>query len=93
MAERRLNSSAHVVPETLTVFSISRPARTTCVRLGEMSRATIGMPVLCAVVLDDSGLRTLSAYLIEYQAAAPYIMSLVRLLGKGHSYLELRGAL
>ncbi len=81
------------MPETLTVFKISRPARTTCVRLGEMSRAAMGMPVLCVVVLDDNGLGNLSATLIDYQELIPQTMALATPPGKGRSHLELRGAL
>jgi len=52
----------------------------------------MGMPVLCAVVLDDNGLGSLSAWLLEYQEQVPQAIALAKLPRKGHSHLELRGA-
>lgn len=38
------------------VFRISFPPMTACVRCGEISRAAIGIPVLCVTVWDAPGL-------------------------------------
>ena len=55
---RRLKSSAHVKSSTWMVLRMSRPAKTACVRPGDISRAAMGMPVLCWVFLsEDVGLR------------------------------------
>lgn len=51
-------------------------------RLGEMSSAAMGMPVLCAVVLDDKGLGTLSACLMDYRSKLHRIPVWTDCLGK-----------
>lgn len=56
MALRRLNSSDEWSGETRMVFRISLPPITACVRCGEMSKAEIGMPVLCVTVWEAPGL-------------------------------------
>lgn len=47
-----------------------------------MSRAAMGMPVLCVVVLDDKRLGNLSVTLIDYLDLVPPTMALANRLGK-----------